>query len=101
MGTQSMGVLLCDYGAQNNVEKLQELVDSGVDLQEADYDSRTGLHLAASNGHIAAATHMLLDGRANPNVFDRFLNTPLDDAKREGHNALIALLSDHGGLHGN
>ena len=42
---------VCWAASQGDLNELQRLVASGVDLSEGDYDGRTGLHLAASEGH--------------------------------------------------
>ena len=61
----------------------------------SDYDRRTALHLAASNGHEHIVKYLLSishDAQANKEKLDRFGNTPLADAVREGHKQCAALL---------
>ena len=42
---------LCWAASQGDIDELHRLVANGVDLDEADYDGRTCIHLAASEGH--------------------------------------------------
>ena len=44
---------------------------SGVDMNMPDYDNRTGLHLAACEGHIETVQFLIEKCGANPNVQDR------------------------------
>lgn len=60
---------------------------------QGDYDGRTGLHVAAAEGQLAAVT-LLLEQGADPTLKDRFGFTPVDDARRTRRNDLILLLSD-------
>ncbi len=73
--------LLCTAAAQGDLAALQRLVDAGIDVNSTDYDKRSPLHLAASEGKVQAA-EWLLKHKANVNAVDRFGNTPLSDALR-------------------
>ena len=61
-----------------------------VDLDIKDYDRRTALHVAASEGHIEVVK-LLLNAGASPLPKDRFNNTPFDDATRGNHKKIIEL----------
>jgi glutaminase len=56
-----------------------------MDLNIADYDQRSPMHLAASNGHLAIVKYLFAHGVKDVNPLDRFNYTPLDDSIREGH----------------
>jgi len=100
MGDQQVGITICTHSSTNEWDRLKELAESGVPMSEGDYDARTGLHLAASEGNLQAATYLLLEACVDPNPLDRFLMTPLDDAVRHGRRAIESLLREHGGLSG-
>lgn len=71
-----------------------------ADPNMGDYDRRRALHLAACEGLLPAVDVLLSELQANPNVCDRWGNTPLDDAKRSGHDAVVARLRRAGGKEG-
>jgi hypothetical protein len=100
MGDAQLGVQLCALGAANDVPRLRELSETGVNMSQGDYDARTGLHLAASEGKLEACAFLLNEAKVDPNLLDRFLNTPLDDAVRHQHIAIESLLRQAGGLRG-
>lgn len=87
---------ICWAAAQGDLNELQRLVAGGVDLNAADYDGRTGLHLAASEGHYDAVVFLVKKG-VNINPKDRWNNTPFVDAKRGNHKKIIEFLENHGG----
>lgn len=67
-----------------------------VDLNSADYDGRTALHLAASDGHLHVVEYLLHCG-VKINVKDRWGNTPLHEAsktKAEPYLSISKLLSE-------
>uniref|UniRef100_A0AC34GFD4 Uncharacterized protein n=1 Tax=Panagrolaimus sp. ES5 TaxID=591445 RepID=A0AC34GFD4_9BILA len=64
----------------------------GTDLQVADYDKRTALHLAACEGHADIIRFLLNTAKVRADPKDRWNRTPLQDAKAEGHIACIKLL---------
>ena len=66
--------LCCD----GELEKIKEIVNK-VDINGSDYDKRTGLHLAASEGHIDVVKYLLENGAEIKK--DRWNNTPLDEIK--------------------
>lgn len=71
----------------------------GLNIKDAsccDYDRRTPLHLAASEGAFSVVL-WLLDHGAEVNPIDRFKRTPLEDAVRGDHGDLATLLIQRGG----
>jgi urea transporter len=77
---------MCYAAASNDLHKLELLLAAGVPVNSQDYDQRTALHLAASNGN-TAAVELLLSSGADGTAKDRFGNTPEEDSIRHKHNA--------------
>ena len=83
---------LCWAASEGDVDGIRRLMVQGVDLEEADYDGRTALHLAASEGR-AEVVDLFVQRGIELSPVDRWGNTPLDDAGRGGHEEVIALLA--------
>ncbi|MEM1380532.1 MAG: glutaminase A [Pseudomonadota bacterium] len=84
-------IYLCSAGARGDIGELRRLVASGIDPCTADHDGRTALHLAASEGREATVSFLITICK-NLAPEDRWGNTPLDDAKREGHKRIAKML---------
>lgn len=76
---------------RGDIDGLSRLVASGIDVNQGDYDGRTALHLACSEGHDYIVRYLLSLG-ADPLVKDRWGATPLKDAKRAKHTKCTRLL---------
>merc|ERR1712110_567443 len=64
---------------QGDIDEIKRLYAHGVNLDQGDYDKRTALHLAATEGHLEVVKYLIHKG-AKTNVKDRFGSTPLADA---------------------
>jgi ankyrin repeat protein len=62
---------LCDAAREGQLDKLQLLVACGLHVDSADYDKRTCIHLAASEGNQRVIEFLARHG-ASVNVKDRF-----------------------------
>lgn len=71
---------MCSCAASGDLEGLIRLHNTGVQLDEGDYDHRTPLHLASSGGHLEIIKFLISHG-AQKNPRDRWGATPLNDAK--------------------
>jgi glutaminase len=69
-----------------------------VHSSTADYDSRTALHLAASNGNISIVDKLLRIEGIEVNSVDRVGGTPLEDAYRHNQTVVAQMLTQAGGL---
>ena len=73
----------------------------GVNLCKGDYDFRTPLHLAASNGHVNTCQYLIEHGDVKDvNPMDRWKGTPYDDAVRDNHLECVEYLKSVGGMPG-
>ncbi|KAH9739183.1 hypothetical protein WN944_005197 [Citrus x changshan-huyou] len=75
---------------------LNQMLREGTSPNVQDYDRRTALHLAASEGH-APIVELLLQYKANLNLKDRWQRTPLTDARLYGHRDICRILEVNGG----
>ncbi|MEM8984108.1 MAG: glutaminase A [Pseudomonadota bacterium] len=75
-----------------DTNELKRLVARGHDLNTADYDGRTPLHLAAAEGQIEVV-RFLMRHKVHTEPKDRWGFRPIDDAKRHKRNAVIEELS--------
>ncbi|CAN4095129.1 unnamed protein product [Withania somnifera] len=90
---ENAGSFLCMLVTKGDSDLLRRLLSNGIDANSKDYDHRTPLHVAASQGLFAMARLLLGDGAS---VFskDRWGNTPFDEARLSGNNQLIKLLEE-------
>jgi tRNA A-37 threonylcarbamoyl transferase component Bud32 len=65
-----------------------------------DYDRRTALHVAASEGHLSVCQMLLEDYKAKINRSDRWGGSPLDDAHRHRHQQVAMYLRSRGATTG-
>ena len=82
---------LCEYSRRGDVQRIQILLECGCEAGAQDYDLRTAMHLAASEGNVACVQEFIkhLD---DISMKDRWGGTPLLDAVREGHHSVTKLL---------
>lgn len=85
--------------SKGDVLGLSKVLRQGASPDAADYDQRTALHLAASEGHIKVV-EILLNYKASVNPTDRWGRTPLSDATKYGFKEICRLLEANGGALG-
>ena len=66
----------CNAAATGNVSKLRQLAGQGLNIDHGDYDKRTAMHLAASEGLLQVVQVLVDELGANPSVVDRWGGTP-------------------------
>ncbi|KAK3020686.1 hypothetical protein RJ639_045592 [Escallonia herrerae] len=87
------GSFLCALVGKGDSEFLKRILANGIDPNSKDYDHRTPLHVAASQGLFLMAKFLL---EAGASVFskDRWGNTPLDEGRMCGNKNMIKLLEE-------
>ncbi|GMH30230.1 hypothetical protein Nepgr_032073 [Nepenthes gracilis] len=93
LNIKDAGSFLCTAVARGDADLLKRVLTNGVDPNSKDYDQRTPLHVAASQGLYLMAK-LLVDAGANVSAIDRWGNTPLDEGWKCGNQNLIKLLED-------
>lgn len=81
--------------SRGDLLEVRRLVALGVNLNDADYDGRTALHLAACEGQLHIVRY-LLQKNVQLNPVDRWGGTPLTEALRHKHEDIVALLQMQG-----
>ncbi|XP_030505721.2 potassium channel SKOR [Cannabis sativa] len=87
------GSFLCTAVSRGDSDFLKRVLSNGVDPNSKDYDHRSPLHVAASEGLYLMAK-LLIEAGANVFSKDRWGNTPLDEGRMCGNKNLIKLLED-------
>lgn len=72
-------IAMCNAASIGDIETIKKLHESGVSLDQGDYDNRTPLHVASGGGHTEVVKY-LLDNGAFTSPVDRWGATPLCDA---------------------
>jgi len=86
--------MICAAATNGNLDHIKTFEASAVHLE--DYDQRTPLHCAASEGHLSVVEYFLTQG-ANIHKKDRWGQTPLMDAVKGLHEPVINLIVNAGG----
>lgn len=87
--------LLCSAANNNNLHHIKMLIAAGADVNQADYDQRTVLHVAAAEGNVEIVKYLLKQG-ANVHYKDRSGNTPLAEAIEYCNIEVVHLLIEMG-----
>uniref|UniRef100_A0A915EJB7 glutaminase n=1 Tax=Ditylenchus dipsaci TaxID=166011 RepID=A0A915EJB7_9BILA len=75
-----------------DLETVRRLFLQGVNLNVADYDGRTALHLAACEGHTIICKFLLNIAKVDYTMQDRWGRTALDDARLFHQTSCVAVL---------
>ena len=81
--------------SEGDVDRVRSLAARGLNLNAGDYDLRTTLHLACSEGN-ARVVALLCQLGADPNVRDRWGSAPIKDAIEGKHEAVLDVLRQAG-----
>ena len=81
--------------ADNDANKVRQLVTSGNSPNETDEETRTGLHVAAIKGNLSIVA-ILIKAKARLDITDKLGNTPLHYAADRDQVEMVKLLIDAG-----
>ncbi|XP_053192274.1 60 kDa lysophospholipase [Scomber japonicus] len=87
--------LACAATKTGDIEALEALREMGNNLCLSDYDGRTPLHIAASEGYLNVVQYLLSHG-ASVYARDRYGDTPLSNAVRFRRKEVVKLLRKTG-----
>lgn len=87
------GSVLCSAVVRGDSDFLKRLLSNGIDPNSKDYDHRTPLHVAASDG-LYQMTKLLIEAGASVFIKDRWGHTPLDEGRKNGNKKLLKVLED-------
>lgn len=83
--------------SQGDLSSLARYYASGFDITRADYDGRTALHIAATNGQYPVVKYLIKKTTLEYlNLKDRWGCTALIDARHYGWNDILAALTEAG-----
>ncbi len=90
--SQATNFAVLKHSAEGDFSKLKALLErEDVNVNIVDYDYRSPLHLAATEGH-TECVRLLLEKGAKKDVMDRWDSTPEMDALRNQHSPCVVLL---------
>jgi glutaminase len=82
---------LISYASRGDLDNIK-LLNGKIDYNITDYDLRTPLHLAVSEGHINVVKYFVEENNINVKAKDRWGNTPISEAiVKEGSNTKLLL----------
>ena len=98
-GSAAAVAKLCEAASMGNAAELRRLVQQEhLAIDASNYDKRTALHVAASEGRLTAVMALVQELGARLSPVDASDATPLDEAIRAQHGAVAAYLRSHGAI---
>ena len=75
---------ILESAAKGDIETMRSLISKQADVNTADYDKRTALHISSACGHLEVVQFLLANG-ADVKRLDRWGRSAIADAIHEGH----------------
>ncbi|XP_074662168.1 L-asparaginase-like [Tubulanus polymorphus] len=88
--------MMCAAAKSGDIATMEKLLESGGSVMMSDYDGRTPLHVASSEGHRHVVQFLLQKGSL-VHARDRFQNSPIWNAIMFRHQDVVRLLHQAGG----
>ena len=92
-GTTDVDAALLEAAEAGNLERVNEMLGRGADVNTVDEFGRTPLMLAAFRGH-APVVDSLISAGADLDVTARFGQTAIVFAEQQGHPRIAAMIED-------
>ena len=86
-----LGYLLLQAASENDCFTIREVISKGIDVNFADYDKRTALHLSINENNYEASALLIKRG-GDINFKDRWGKSPLDECGKDDGNKLYNLM---------
>lgn len=93
MDVSEIGTALCRIAFKNAADSLATWIAAGVDVNSADYDGRTALHVACAQGSVEVAKLLLAHPKVDPSLKDIAGLTAAEEGKNHNRDAITALFA--------
>jgi glutaminase len=90
--SMSPPLLLLFAAKSGDISAFKRLHAKGIDMQKADLDGRTSLHIAAAEGHMELVQYLIEIVKVNPQPKDRWDSTPYEYSFRSSNIEMIEYL---------
>jgi len=87
----SIGSQLCRLAIKHDINGIRAWVAAGMDLNTADYDGRTALHITCSTSNLELCEYLMCEG-ADPSVCDNNGSNSMTDAVNKNNIEVIKVL---------
>jgi class 3 adenylate cyclase len=96
-GIPAKSLTLQDAACSGNYYEVKQMLMENADVNAADYDKRTALHLACCEGHENVVL-LLISSSADLSVRDRWGSQPYKEAIHHGHQNVADILANAGAV---
>ena len=86
---------LCLAAQKGDLHHLKSLYNTGINMNQHDYDNRTALHLAVCENHYEIIKFLIHICKVDQFIKDRWNNSPFDEALKSNNNDIIQLFDEN------